>query len=213
MERFVSWFLANGGRISSSAEILVDDREQYHMRVRLGQTVLEGETLVSCPQALTFNYASFIHDNTQTKATQLDVRSLAQDIALRLFLMEQYLLGKDSFWWPYISILPQPCQRPATDETANALAPGAVPQKNFHTPLYFGEEDMLWLTGTNLGVATRQRAADWEEEFEAAKDAINGIEKHKQDLWTRFALLWSGPTYRQILTLCQAICISGRPLS
>lgn len=179
----MSWFLANGGYLSPSAEISTDDKDQNHVRVRLGHTILESETLVSCPHDLVLSYASFHRGDPEAKTTQIDITSYSQDISLRLLLMEQYLLGKDSSWWPYISILPQPFQQHAK------TPPEAASHRMFHTPVYFDEEDMLWLNGTNLGVAAKQRVADWRKEFETVKNAITSFDKCKQDLWSRFASL------------------------
>ena len=190
MERFVSWFVANGGFLNQSIEILADDKEQHSMRVRPGYTVHGSETVVSCPHALTFNYASFDHSESGAKTSRIDRTNFSQDISLRLLLMEQYLLGEKSFWWPYINILPQPFQQETALEIMDKAPSVVSPNQNLHSPLFFGAEDMLWLEGTNLGVAAKLRAASWKKESEAAKDAMHGLEKNMQDLWSRFAALW-----------------------
>ena len=190
MERFVSWFVANGGRLSHCAEISADENEQYYVRARSGCTISGGETMVLCPHTLTFNYENFGHSNLGANASKIDRTSLPQDVSLRLLLMEQFLLGEDSFWWPYISILPQPFQQRAPTSPIIKNPSKTTPKQIFHTPLYFDEEDMLWLSGTNLGAATKLRANTWKEEFEAAKNAISGLDKSKQEFWSRFAALW-----------------------
>lgn len=192
----MSWFLANGGYISPLTEVVTDDQGQYHVRVRSGHNVAESERLVSCPHTLTFSYASIQHSELKTKACEATPSPISQDIVLRLLFMEQYLLGEKSFWWPYISIIPQPSQRHGAYENVEESGAVAGSVKTFHTPLYFDEEDKLWLHGTNLGVATKQRATDWRDEFEAANHLVAGLNNHEQHLWTRFASMWQVALHR-----------------
>jgi hypothetical protein len=47
-----------------------------------------------------------------------------------LFLVEQRLKGRDSFWFPYIQLLPT--------------------ETEMSTPLWFNDEELAYLKGTNL---------------------------------------------------------------
>jgi hypothetical protein len=71
--------------------------------------------------------------------------------ALCLFVCKEVLKGEKSFWAPYLSVLP----------------------KEFHTPLYFSEEDKQYLVGTNLaGNEVEQRRAAWKAEWESGLQAL-----------------------------------------
>ena len=170
---------------------------RHYVRVHPGYLIQEHETIISCPHALTFSLATWGNRDPSVSMSKVDTRSLTQTVALRLALMEEYLLGKDSSWWPYINILPQPVPESTTPEDAPKDNITAIPKKPFHTPLYFDEDDMLWLDGTNLGSAARQRAGAWKEEFEMAKDALKGLDESKKALWTRFAPPGHDPPHRQ----------------
>ncbi|SLM39105.1 hypothetical protein LPUS_09545 [Lasallia pustulata] len=63
--------------------------------------------------------------------------------------MEQYLLGKESFWWPYIDLLPSP-DKP----------------EFLNTPMWYSEIDALWIRGTNLEQAVQDRERSWRAEYE-----------------------------------------------
>ena len=164
----------------------VEEGRNY-VRVCPGYEIHEHEIAISCPNALTFSFASCGHKDAKGYLSRVDRAGLPQNIAIRLALMEHYLLGEESFWWPYISILPQPFERSAASDAPveNAVCP--KPRQSFHTPLYFDKEDMLWLNGTNLGSAVMQRASSWKEEFEMVKDALKGLEESERALWTRLA--------------------------
>ena len=187
MECFRKWFSANGGFLNSSAQIMEVEEGRHYVRVGPGYEVGENETLISCPNDLSFNFATCCKRDASKSVSKIDMRSLQQNIAVRLALMEQYLLGQESFWWPYISILPQPFHKSTHLGNSAKDAVCHMPSQSFHTPLYFNDEDLLWLIGTNLGGAVRERGKAWEEEFEMAKDALKSLDDADMALWTRLA--------------------------
>lgn len=94
--------------------------------------------------------------NRQNDATLTAKWLRDQVIALRLFLIEQYLLKQNSFWWPYIRTLPQPGDK-----------------HGLNAPLWEDAEDLKWLEGTNLGKAIPARKAIWKQEFDAFTERID----------------------------------------
>ena len=197
LERFRRWFFDNGGTLHREAHLVENEDGRYNVRVRGGCVINDDEIVVSCPTALTF---SFITNGVGIGEYRLkDERAaLPQDVMIRLKLMDHHLLGAKSFWWPYISILPQPVQPPNSSTAGVEGVITTLVKRPFNTPVYFEDEDMLWLKGTNLGAAAGSRANEWREEFENAKDSINGLNESKQALWTRFDPFERGDFEEQI---------------
>ncbi|KAM0793819.1 hypothetical protein BDR22DRAFT_978226 [Usnea florida] len=157
-EDFESWFLANGGYLHPSVEIASGD-EGNIVRVKQDHTLLPGSMVVSCPHELTISWPGINEYHFP------HVRStFTSHIATRLFLMKQYLLREQSPWWPYINSLPL----------------------SFSTPLWYDEDDLVWLRGTNLGKATEIRKEAWRQEYENAMQLLfaDGFGLENMPLWT-----------------------------
>jgi hypothetical protein len=81
------------------------------------------------------------------------------------FLIGQNLQGPEGFWYPYIQTLPQ-----ADDIT---------------TLLYYEEEDLAWLNGTNLYQAREQRIQQWRSSYENGMKILreSGMAKIDNHSW------------------------------
>ena len=163
-EDFESWFLSNGGHLHHCVEIASDDDGGNSVRVKENSILLPGSIVVSCPHHLTISWATVNQHHFP------DVRStLTPHVATRLFLVKQRLLKAQSRWWPYINSLP----------------------RSFSTPLWYGENDLIWLRGTNLGRAKEIREQAWRQEYENAMQLLsaNGFDSEHSEqmhLWTWF---------------------------
>ncbi|KAL8838261.1 MAG: hypothetical protein Q9176_005190 [Flavoplaca citrina] len=111
-----------------------------------------GSCIISCPHVLSLS--SFNAQDSQNPFTDQfgddaagETASLSNLNLLRFFLIEQYRLGSQSFWWPYIHTLPSP----------SAEYP-------FNTPMYYDDDDKKWLQGTSLAHSTRIIDQSWREE-------------------------------------------------
>ena len=162
-EDFESWFLTNGGYLHPSVEIASDDFAGNLVRVKQNHVLSAGSIIVSCPHHLTISWPVI---------NQLhfpDVHSkFTPHVATRLFLMKQRLLKAQSPWWPYINSLPS----------------------SFSTPLWYDENDLIWLRGTNLGNAKKIREEAWRQEYENAMQFLftPGSDSQQQHLWTWFVI-------------------------
>jgi len=162
---FERWFLTNGGFIHKDVEI-VSTSNGRAVQVRSGSCIEPGTEIVSCPHRCSISYADSRKYGLLSNKIS-DVSSLPQSVATRLFLVKQYLLQENSFWYPYISILPQP-----HDENA------------FNTAICFGKDDEIWLRGTNLGRAAIARKAAWREEFDHAHKLLFSSADDEASMWT-----------------------------
>ena len=161
-EDFESWFLANGGYLHPSVEIACADHGNL-VRVRQDHVLFPGSMIVSCPHQLTISWPGVNHYHFPNVLS-----ALTPHVATRLFLMKQCLLREQSPWWPYINSLPS----------------------SFSTPLWYDDNDLLWLRGTNLGNAKQVREEAWRQEYENAMRSLfaNGFGVEQKHLWTWFVV-------------------------
>ena len=148
---FKGWFEANGGKFHSSV-VLPQSGQGLSLCVGSHASIIEpGAALVSCPKKI-----MMVSSHAQNLFFLLDPRSLAsQTIMLRFFVVEQYLLQEESFWWPYIRLLPQPGH-----------------ETSLHATTLWNKDDLRWLEGINLGQATHLRKKRWREEFDSTMLAL-----------------------------------------
>ncbi|CEP16037.1 hypothetical protein [Parasitella parasitica] len=156
METYLNWIKANGGTFKKI--------EFKHDSLGVGcvyttQTVQEDENFATVPFKLC------ITENLARKALP-DLGSFSGRIVQTLYLLLQRHSREDSFYWPYINILP----------------------KVIKTPLVFDDHDMRFIQNTNLESTTRERKAalflDFEKLLEHLPEEID-----KNDItWEDF--LW-----------------------
>ena len=79
--------------------------------------------------------------------------------------MDEFLKGEESFWHPYIQMLPQP---------------GPY---GFETPLYYDDGDRDWIRGTNLEAATTAREKQWRQEYLHFLGLVATSGEHKHTLF------------------------------
>ncbi|KAF2690194.1 SET domain-containing protein [Lentithecium fluviatile CBS 122367] len=157
-ERLVDWFKANAGWLSPDVEIAYSNSRGFHLRAI---RPLSSSVLVRCPLRLTLSHLNL--DNTQTAVLHVDsplkafVGVLPNHVLTRLLLIEQRYLAKtgEGPWQPYIACLPEP--------------------EAMTSSVWFDDDDMDCLVGTNLAAATRSTLAllteEWEHAVEVLRDA------------------------------------------
>lgn len=125
----------------------------FSLAVRAEHGLSPGSCVVSCPKVLTFSYLNALSSefsHGQNLAFPINfTRNVGPRVVVRFFLMEQYLLGEESFWWPYIDLLPS-----------------ADKPEFLNTPMWYSEIDALWIRGTNLEQAVQDRERSWRAEYE-----------------------------------------------
>jgi len=107
------------------------------------------------------------------------------------FLMQQFLLGDKSFWWPYIRLLPQP------DESQKL---GII---------WWPEEDQRFLKGTNAEPAIQERKKLWTAAWEAGiailKETLLDWEDYGYGLYQWAATIFGTRSFRASLTVPEEI--------
>ncbi|ORX88619.1 SET domain-containing protein [Basidiobolus meristosporus CBS 931.73] len=89
-------------------------------------------------------------------------------VLLKVYLIHERLRGVDSFWQPYISVLP----------------------KTFSTPLWFNTEEYAVLKGTNLEFAAEEYKQKIDQEFDLVRKTLNGSTVNEH-LITREMYYWA----------------------
>lgn len=149
----LGWFEAHGGTIAGQIELSHRPSQGLYLAVKAGHDLSSGNCIVSCPKVLTLSYLNALSSdfsNSQNLAFPVNfTKNVEPHVVVRFFLMEQYLLGKESFWWPYIDLLPSP-------DAGESL----------NTPMWYSEVDAFWIRGTNLEQAVQDRERSWRAEYE-----------------------------------------------
>ena len=171
INRLQGWFVEHGGRIHKSLKIIHDDTAGYHLRLHAGQELsdVSPNDLVFCPLRLSVSVANVKGTGSNWLESFLTRFHDAPEVITRFLLIEQYRLGEDSFWWPYLDMLPKPADHQHSEPP-------------FDTPLWFGEDDCIWLGGTNLSAARRLREEAWKREFEEGMALLSAGSKLRVSL-------------------------------
>jgi hypothetical protein len=164
----LSWGKRHGAGINESVEVFYDEATKFSLRVKEStQGPLQaGYAAVTCPASLTLSFANALiggllpsdlstdpHPQPQFPSSFMD--SLPPHVIGRFFLIQQYLLERDSLWWPYIQTLPQP----------EHLASWALPP-------FWPEDDLDFLEETNARVAVEEIQANLKREFKQARKIL-----------------------------------------
>lgn len=144
-----TWFVNCGGWIHPSVHIVHQSPPLgYSLRVRDNHTVPAGSRVISCPHTSTISVLDLDQALPPWPADFQSQWENSPDVLTRFFLMEQRLQGQQSFWEPYLRMLPGP--------------------EEMHTPIWYDEDDCAWIEGTNLAGARLARLAGWKREFDVS---------------------------------------------
>jgi protein-histidine N-methyltransferase len=197
------WFHENGGRLQQGIEVCYDPQFGYYLCAT--QDLDYSKPLVHCPISLTLsslNVDRASNEWTDEFFSRFDKTPYA---IIRFILVDEYLSGSSSWWWPYIALLPQP-------QGNNGEPP-------FNTPLWFSEDDLQWLNGTGLALAAEEREVAWKKEF---NDGLKYLQDSKNlSLYTWFVrkemsliavqLICSRTLYKWAATVLSSRCFPSRP--
>ena len=145
----VEWVLDNDGYFHPQAQIAFSPRKGYHAVVADGVTLEKGTRVASCPMPVTLSVLNaldispFSSHGAVFPKPFLGSQAKTPESLQAFFLMEQLILGADSWWAPYIATLP-------TVEDITAMQ-------------FEEDADLMWLDGTNLKGGLSTQAAKWKE--------------------------------------------------
>ncbi|KAI8875039.1 SET domain-containing protein [Backusella circina FSU 941] len=157
IETYLNWITENGGTFRN-IELRTDN--QGVGCVHTTADIQEDEKFASVPFKLA------ITEPVARKAFP-SLSKFSGRIVLSIFLAQEKKREKESFYWPYIQILPE----------------------TIMTPLYFDESDMNYIKNTNLELATKERKSNLMEEY---KEAVRNLTQNDIS-WDEF--LWAYTVY------------------
>jgi hypothetical protein len=182
--RLVEWATSHGASLHPLVEVYDDAVTGFSFRVKQDPSSPEAsqlaawEPVVSVPTSLTLSYLNALPQATKDSHANNNnnnnsyygsgshpfseefLAKTPPHVVGRFFLIYQYLLGEESFWWPYIQALPQP------DEVdAWQLAP------------FWPADDAELLEGTNVEVGLEKIKKDVRNEFSRTMELLAGDER------------------------------------
>ncbi|KAM0815719.1 putative SET domain-containing protein [Seiridium cardinale] len=179
----IDWVQEGGGQLHAGVEVAQIDGMKGSFRAT--GSVQKGDVIVALPLSKTLSYlnaisghpdvTTFSHEtfkspgNTPIFPTEF-ISTVPPHVISRFVLMQQYLLGSESKWWPYISTLPQP-------ENMAGMLPALWP-----------EDDVDFLLGTNAYVAVQEIKSTLKKEY---KDAMKLLPDSFRSGYTRPLYLWA----------------------
>jgi hypothetical protein len=185
----LSWGEKHGATVHESVEVYKDDITGFSLRVKesaSGTPPLLFEA-VTCPASATLSYLNVLTGTQLPSALEEEsstgeepsfpipfMYSLPPHVIGRFFLIQQYLLGENSFWWPYIKSLPQP-------EHLNSWA----------LPAFWPEEDIEYLEGTNAHVAIQEIQTNVKGEYKQARQVLKECDFPGWQDYTRLLYNWA----------------------
>ncbi|KAI1758535.1 SET domain-containing protein [Hypoxylon sp. FL1150] len=163
-DALLRWVEEEGGGLNPAVEIYHDDVTKGSFRVKDTCSVGIDDAIVTLPLSKTLSYLDAISNhpdfglsssnaNDQKEVAHFPTEFLEKTpphVVGRFFLMQEYLLGSKSKWWPYIRTLPQP------EHMSSAL------------PAMWPSDDIEFLRGTNAYVAVQDIKSILKKEYKTA---------------------------------------------
>ena len=126
MEQLLKWAKENGTRVHGAITIDTDPNSGYLLRATAD--IPGRSTIIGCSYQTMLSCLNVMIPNSHTKSSfpqsfidQLSIND--PNILSNFFLVEQYVFGERSFWYPYIKLLPQPgaCLLPSDESDPSYL--------------------------------------------------------------------------------------------
>lgn len=169
MDGLHAWFVTGGGIIHPDVEMAYDSTGSY-LRARSEHDIAAESSVISCPHNLIISWPQVVHGPDQFLRRfdwQRASRLINEAVIIRFFLIRQYALKENSPWWPYIRSLPQPDAGDHLD-----------------TPLWYGNEDLVWIRGTNLEFGATTKETLWRQEYEEGMKLLIPPADELVELWS-----------------------------
>ncbi|RYC61509.1 hypothetical protein CHU98_g4720 [Xylaria longipes] len=187
----IQWFSRNGGYLNEAVEMLHSPEHGYHY-VAKGRSTVPKECVCRCPFSLTLSHLN-VMSVSPPGIRNCSIESVCSKLVDNpeiegrtvgiFFLAEQRVKGKDSFWFPYIRILPTEIE--------------------MTTPLWFNDKELAYLKGTNLfsngtpreqtsiGQQEGQYRAQWSLGIDQLKTAGESVDDFTWELFLWAATVFS----------------------
>lgn len=147
----VDWATSHGAVLHPSVDVYHDAHTGLSLRALA--PLRPYEPVVSLPTTLALSYLNAL--DRPRPLPDAFVAAAPPHVVGRIFLVFEFLGGRNSFWWPYIQALPQP-----REPQSWALAP------------FWPAEEAELLEGTNVEVGMDKIKDDVAREYSQARDLL-----------------------------------------
>ncbi|KAF1828582.1 SET domain-containing protein [Decorospora gaudefroyi] len=178
VEYLVAWFTQNGGQLNGDVQIVFSDSRGFHMRV---VKPFSSPVVASCPLKLTLSCLNLDPNQEEVLVVDSPLQQcrgeIPDHILTYLLLIEQRKRGNESPWHAYIACLPMP--------------------ESMNTPLWFDNDDMVFLAGTSLAPAAKEKKGELHQHWEHALTVMKerGIALADGIDFTSDLLLWAATIF------------------
>jgi hypothetical protein len=199
IESLLQWAKTNHTSLHPSVEIFQD--AITGLSFKAAQDIPSRTNFVSCSYQTTLSYLNAVqlsskfdrHGSQPFPSEFIDTLNPEDsNIIGHFFLMQQYLMGEKSFWWDYISLLPQP------DEP-----------ERLALPIWWPEADRKFLGGTNAQPPVLKREELWKDEWSRGIAILRQQSGHWEDysylLYQWAATIFGTRSFRASLTIPEEI--------
>lgn len=205
IQDLVDWALSCQTTLHPGVEIYQDPVTGFSFRAT--KDLPPSTKVVSCSYQTTLSYLNAIsasslfpnHDSVPFPPEFIE--ALKEDdpnIIGHFFLVQQFLMSEESFWWPYIKILPQPGE-----------------PERLGIPIWWPEADRRFLDGTNAAPPIKKRGEMWKREWAKGiallQDRFENWEQYTYHLYQWAATIFGSRSFRASLTIPEEII--GQPQS
>ena len=182
-DELVAWSTRNGA--SLSLEIYQSETTGFSFRSAAGRGN-DGQAVVTCPFVTTLSYFNALVNGPYATSSEGEgaghdpafparfMESVPPHVIGRFYLMQQFLLGSRSYWYPYIKTLPQP------DRVAS-----------WALPAFWPAEDIEFLENTNAHAAIDEIQANVKEEFKQARKLLRAEDFPGWQDYSRLLYNWA----------------------
>lgn len=190
LEAFVSWFINQGGYIHPSTELLYTPSRGVHLRVKPcaplpASHLTPGTLVISCPHSASLSALnpqdshpffpcrlSAFAEADRGFFAQLLAEARPQVVAA-VWLCVQWREGDGSWWREYLDVLPGIPRDVGGDVGGNV---GDVERGlgEVDSPVWWTEEEVSWVRGTNLERGKIELEAGWRNEWERMEKEVTG---------------------------------------
>jgi len=195
IQHLLQWSTANGAFLHENVEIYQDTTTGLSFRAV--QAIPPNTVFASCSNQITLSYLNAVQASPIFQTSSPSLPSSFLDALNRedpnvignFFFMQQYLMGDQSFWWPYIRSLPQP----------NDL-------QRLGIPTVWPEDDQKFLMNTNAEPTLKQREKIWREAWTKGYNLLIPAEfpdavKYDYNLYKWAAGIFESRSFRPSLTI------------
>lgn len=159
IQRLIQWFRDNKGWLNPDVDISYSESHGFHV---CATRPLSSPVIVRCPLTLTISHLNLDHGRSTVPHVDSQLRpclgKIPNEVLTYLLLIEQRGLAKQgkSAWQPYLECLPSPHE--------------------LTTTLWFDDDDLRHLQGTDLLPATKEKRNLLEAEYQRAVTVLSELD-------------------------------------